>query len=392
MPVPLHTPNIGIEHEPDVRGAAEQVVLVPEQTRVPDWAQPPVPPDTQEVPVTRQIPPQSLCPDGHTHVPEPEQTRPPAHAAPHAPQLAVLVRRSVSQPLLATPSQLPKPTAQVPTPQTPTMQTGVALGGLHVTPQPPQLFTSEPRTLRSHPLAAMRSQSAVPAAHVSPQTPLMQYGVPSADGQTVVQLPQCSGSLARMTQLPEQLVCPDWQVTPQTPPEQRDPPTHTVPQAPQLALSVRVSTSQPLAATRSQSAKPGEQAAIVQPPDEQAAVALGSAQARPQTPQFATAVWRFISQPFAAVPSQSPKPTAQRTTVQAPVAQPFAATLARAQVVPQALQLAGSMAVLAQYADDPAPQTRSGEAQVVPQTPPEQTAPAPHDIAQAPQLALSVRV
>jgi len=59
--------------------------------------------------------------------------------------------------------------------------------------------------------------------------------------------------------------------------------------------------------------------------------------------------------------------------VQAPAEQPWAEALERAQTVPQTPQLAGSMAVLAQKADEPMPQERRGDAQVVPHTPPEQT-------------------
>jgi hypothetical protein len=63
----------------------------------------------------------------------------------------------------------------------------------------------------------------------------------------------------------------------------------------------------------------------------------------------------------------------QRTTVQAPEAQPLAATWERAHAAPHAPQLEGSRAVLAQKADAPAPQVRRGEAQVAAQVPPEQT-------------------
>jgi len=73
-------------------------------------------------------------------------------------------------------------------------------------------------------------------------------------GHAVLHEPQRSGSLARLEQVPEQLVCPALQLTPQSPPEQIAPPPQARPQAPQLALSVPVATSQPLAARPSQSA------------------------------------------------------------------------------------------------------------------------------------------
>jgi hypothetical protein len=87
---------------------------------------------------------------------------------------------------------------------------------------------------------------------------------------------------------------------------------------------------------------------IAQAPAAQVALALERAQARPQAPQCVALVWVLASQPLAGLPSQSPKPAAQRTTVHIPPAQPLAATLASAQAAPHALQLAGSMAVLAQ--------------------------------------------
>jgi hypothetical protein len=114
-------------------------------------------------------------------------------------------------------------------------------------------------------------------------------------------------------------------------------------------------------------------AATAHAPAAHAAVALGSAQVRPQAPQLAALAVRSVSQPLAASPSQSPEPPVQRTIVHAPDPQPWAATLARAQTVPQAPQFAGSMAVLAQKADEAAPQVVSGAAQVAPQAPPEQT-------------------
>ena len=81
-----------------------------------------------------------------------------------------------------------------------------------------------------------------------------QYAVACALGHTVPQLPQCNGSLARLEHVPEQSTCGDWQVTPHAPPEHVVPPEHEAPHAPQLALSLRVSTSQPSAARPLQSA------------------------------------------------------------------------------------------------------------------------------------------
>ena len=52
------TPLTGDVHAPDVRGPAEQAVLDPEQTTVPDCAHPPVPADVHAAPVARHVPPQ----------------------------------------------------------------------------------------------------------------------------------------------------------------------------------------------------------------------------------------------------------------------------------------------------------------------------------------------
>ena len=146
-----------------------------------------------------------------------------------------------------------------------------------------------------------------------------------------------------------------------------------VPQAPQLALSVPVFTSQPFTGSRSQSAKPAAQVATAQAPPAQVALAWGSAQARPQEPQLVALVWRLVSQPSLAVALQSPAPALQRTTVHAPPAQPLAAAPASAQTVPHAPQLVGSISVLAQNAVAAVPQVASGAAQVAPHAPPEHT-------------------
>ncbi len=53
-------------------------------------------------------------------------------------------------------------------------------------------------------------------------------------GQRLPQAPQLATSLAVLTHVPEQLVCPVGQ--PQRPAAQTCPPVHATPQAPQLAL------------------------------------------------------------------------------------------------------------------------------------------------------------
>lgn len=79
------------------------------------------------------------------------------------------------------------------------------------------------------------------------------------------------------------------------------------PQTPQFGVDDRMSVSQPSAALPLQSAKPVEQAAMVQAPTVQPAVAFGRVQAWPQVPQLVAVVRRSTSQPFPAAPSQSAK-------------------------------------------------------------------------------------
>jgi hypothetical protein len=326
-----------------------------------------------------------------------EQTVPAAQAIPHPPQLALSLRRSTSQPLAALPSQSRKPRAQVATAQAPAAQVEVALGSAQVRPQAPQLVTLV-WVSSSQPLAGLPSQSAKPAAQrTTVQTPPAQpLAATLASAHTAPHAPQLAGSMAVLAQKAvgpaPQVLSGEAQAVPHIPAEHTRPAAQAVPQPPQLALSLRVSTSQPLAALPSQSRKPVAQAAIAQAPAAQVEVALGSAQTRPHAPQLTALVWVSTSQPLAAVPSQSAKPVAQRTTVQALPAQPLVATLASAHTVPHAPQWAGSITVLAQKAVGPAPQARSGEAQVVPHTPAEHTRPAAQAAPQPPQWALSLRV
>jgi hypothetical protein len=195
--------------------------------------------------------------------------------------------------------------------------------------------------------------------------------------QSAPQAPQFAGSMAVLAQKADEPIPQvrrgEAQVVPHAPPEQTWPAAQARPQAPQLVLSLRVSTSHPSAGLALQSAKPAAQAAMAQAPAVQVEVALGRVHTRPQAPQLEALALRSISQPLVEAPSQSPKPPAQRTTVQVLAAQPLEATWERAHAVPQAPQLEGSRAVLAQKADEPNPQVRRGEAQVAAQVPPEQT-------------------
>jgi hypothetical protein len=342
--------------------------------------------------------PQSARGSAHVaaHAPA-AHTDPAAQVVPQPPQRVLSVRVFASQPFAGLRSQSAKPAAHDVMAHAPAAQVDVALGSAHARPQAPQCAAAV-SVLVSQPLEATASQSPepatqrstvhAPAAHPFDATLGSEHALPHA--------PQLAGStevLAQNALAPvPQVASGAAQVVPHTPPEHTRPAVQAVPHAPQLALSVRVFTSQPLAGFVSQSAKPAAQAAMAHAPAAQLAVALGSAHARPHAPQWATAVRVLVSQPFAATASQSPKPAAQRATVHAPAAQPCAAALGSAHALPQAPQLAGSIAVLAQNAVAPAPHVASGGAQVVPHTPPEHTCPAGHTAPHAPQLEFSMRV
>ena len=125
-------------------------------------------------------------------------------------------------------------------------------------------------------------------------------------GQVVVQRPQCVGSVARFTQAPLHAVRGEAHVAVHTPEEHTWPAPHGVPQPPQLALSVRMFTSHPLPGFPSQSAKPALQPERQRPPTH-ATTALGPAlHAAAHAPQFVTLDSVLVSQPFVALPSQSP--------------------------------------------------------------------------------------
>jgi hypothetical protein len=185
-------------------------------------------------------------------------------AFPQAPQLLASVSRLLEHPL---PEQLPNCGLHEATPQTPAMQLGVPLVAWQTCPHALQSFTSEPRAA-SQPLASEPSQFENPGLHVIPHVEFAHVGVP---------------------------FCP----------------LHVLPQPPQFAGEVLVSTSQPFAGLPSQSANGGVQLTMVQAPLEHPAVAFGRLQTVLQTPQCEGFVWRFVSHPSPALPLQSPKPAAQ---------------------------------------------------------------------------------
>ena len=164
----------------------------------------------------------------------------------------------------------------------------------------------------SQPLAATPSQSAKPAAqrstahdpalHACAATLASAHPRPHApqfDGSSVVDAQYAPPpSTQRVSDAPHVAV--------HAPAEHTCPAGHARPHAPHAALSVRVSVSQPSPGEPSQSAKPAAHAVIEHAPEAHADVAWASEHARPHAPQCAVVVRTSVSQPLAAVASQSP--------------------------------------------------------------------------------------
>ena len=195
-----------------------------------------VPPPARAQPVTSS---------GTVHTPA-TQVSPAPHDRPQIPQCAVLTRVSASHPLAATPSQSAKFALHMPTSQRAARHAGVPLAMEHAPRHAPQWATVT-RVSTSHPLGGSPSQSAKPAAQVATQAPIAHAAVWLAAA------------------------------------------AHARPHIPQWAPLDRVSTSQPLATSRSQSAKGAAQASTAQRPAAQRAVALARSQRAPQAPQWAAA-------------------------------------------------------------------------------------------------------
>jgi hypothetical protein len=95
---------------------------------------------------------------------------------------------------------------------------------------------------------------------------------------------------------------------------------HALPQAPQWATVILVSTSQPVATTPSQLPNPASHDVIAQLPVVHDSTALDRLQATPQAPQF-TRLVSAASQPLAVFPSQSPVPAAHEAQAHTPALQ-----------------------------------------------------------------------
>ncbi len=145
------------------------------------------------------------------------------HRTPQVPQWFVVDSRSVSQPLLMTPSQLPQPASHT-IPHVPFKQATVACGyvPVHAWLHPPQWAMFWLKSA-SHPLAAVPSQFPQPVWQLNPHVPLTQVAVACAGtGQTLPQVPQWLVLVDRFTShpllaVPSQLPNPALQVKPHVP-------------------------------------------------------------------------------------------------------------------------------------------------------------------------------
>jgi hypothetical protein len=152
------------------------------------------------------------------HPPD-EHTCPAGHTVPHAPQLALSVWVFTSQPSLGAPLQSTKPVSHAPIAQWPAVHKSAAWAKLQTLPHAPQLAAVFSAV--SQPLVGSPSQSPKPAVQVSAQCPPAHAGTLFGPlGHTLLHEPHAAGSLSRSRQAPMQSVSPVRHVAPHAPPEQ----------------------------------------------------------------------------------------------------------------------------------------------------------------------------
>jgi hypothetical protein len=149
--------------------------------------------------------PQSL-----SHTPE-RQTIPSAQRVPQAPQCCGEVPSSASQPLASIASQLPRPSVHAATTQRPALHAAVAPMREHAVPHAPQCMADVVRSV-SQPLLASPSQSPRPVGHAPAQRPSV-HNMPM--GQVRPHAPQLRGSAAMRTSQPVRALRSQSAVTPE---------------------------------------------------------------------------------------------------------------------------------------------------------------------------------
>ncbi len=359
--------------------------LPPEQNRGDGHGEPHTPQFDGSTARFTHVPPQKVSPAGQVHVAA-EHTRGAAQGVPHAPQLAGSVERSTHD--------APQSVRPVPAhgrPHVPPLHTRPAP---QTVPHAPQWAALVSKPV-SHPFAVMPSQSPKPAVHAVAHAPVTHvavvFGVPSP-GHMRPHAPQLRGSLCNcasqpFTALPSQFAKPALQAArSHAPAAQRPTPfagAHARPHAPQFAVLLVGSVSQPFEGSPSQFANPVVHAPITHDPVEHAAPAWAKAHAFPHIPQLARLLRVSASQPFAGLPSQSPAP-AVHASAQRPATHDAVALVPPGHTVPHPPQFMGSVAVETQRV----PQTvvcPGGQAQC----PAWQVEPPPQVIPHAPQFARS---
>jgi hypothetical protein len=138
--------------------------------------------------------------------------------------------------------------------------------------------------------------------HVPPQQPLPATHIDP-------QAPQLLLLVLRLTQMPPQLVVPVGHM--HTPLVHVAPIGHVRPHIPQLLVSLEVLASHPSAALMLQFRKLPEQLKPQVVPVQVVVALAAGGQASPQPPQAFTLFVVAVSQPFAGIPSQLPKPALQ---------------------------------------------------------------------------------
>jgi hypothetical protein len=221
---------------------------------------------------------------------------------------------SVSHPFATSPSQLPNDLSQATSVHVPPTHASEACGRSQVAPHAPQ-FASVVTSV-SQPVVASPSQSASDAGQPSStQTPALHL----APGvQTFPHVAQLAASPARFVsqpfaKRPSQLQSVASHAgSGQVPAMQGTPQGHALPQAPQCLLSSERLVSQPFAVTPSQLSKQPSHMTIVQLPVAHDSLAWARSHATPHAPQSVSVV-SDVSHPLAVIPSQFPQPGTQGT-------------------------------------------------------------------------------
>jgi hypothetical protein len=200
------------------------------------------------------------------------------------------------------------------------VQVAAALALAQAVPQAPQCAVLV-CVLTSHPLAALLSQLAKPALQApTVHCEAAHTAVPLLTAHARPHPPQLPALLRVSTSQPllaspSQSAKPAVQVSAQRPEAHAgtalSPPMHIVPHAPQWATLDLRSASHPLLAFMSQLPKPSAQRPMVHWLSTHAAVPFGGSHTRPHAPQCPVLVRRSTSQPLLGSMSQSAKPTEQ---------------------------------------------------------------------------------